>query len=177
MGKTVMRVIVSKGVMTVINDPNPNGFSQSLGEFYQHIDEANRIMDGINQQNNYNLEILRQANEIINNTKNIAPSKPIPQDASLWEQFLERGKYSTHNPQTEGLLDPDRWANFTFDIIKKTMWLLWNSFIGISHWLCLLIAIAGIIAYIAGYKKGGIVSVCSILFYILLKMINMAIGG
>lgn len=172
-----MRVIVSKGVMTVINDPNPNGFSQSLGEFYQHIGEANKLIDDMTQQNNYNQEILRQANEIINSTKNIAPSQPIPQDANWWQDFIERGKYSTHNPQTQGILDPDKWADFTFDVIKKTLWLVWNSFMSMSHWLFLLIAVAGIIAYIAGWKKGGIVSVCSIVLYILLRLINMAMGG
>lgn len=147
-----------------------------MDDFYRNINEANKIMDEIRKTQEYNLNILNSLNNA--SVPAPTPSAPnIPGDSSWWQDFLARGKYSTHNPQNDGLLDPDTWANFAFDVIKKTLWLVWNSFMGISHWLCLLVAVAGILAFIAGYKKGGVVSICSVIFYILLRLINMAIGG
>lgn len=174
-----MIIKITNGIMTVFDQPSQ--FNQDMDNFQKYIGEANKIMDQIRQQQEYNLKIL---NTPITPTPTIPQQVPqIPQaaDNSWWQQFLDRGNYSAHHPQSDGLvqhmLDTDFWANFLNDVIKKTLWMLWTSFTGISHWLCLLICVAGIISFIAGWKKGGVVSILSILFYMLLKLINMAIGG
>jgi hypothetical protein len=50
-------------------------------------------------------------------------------------------------------------------------------FIGISQWLCIIVAVGGILAYLFGYKKGIAFTGGSIAFYVLLKFITIALGG
>lgn len=188
MGRIVTRTIISNGVMTVLN--NPDSVQQNLAEFYQHLDDFYKInAEGqkVIEQNNRILEQLHQYQMHMQAPQHdiiTQPLQKISNDNSYWGNFIERGRRgaeSAVHPQNQdfanNLLNSDNWAEFIFDIIKKTVWLVWNSFMGISHWLFLLIAIGGIIAYIAGWKKGGVVSICSTVFYILLRLINMAIGG
>lgn len=53
-------------------------------------------------------------------------------------------------------------------------WLLngWLKFVGISYWLCLAIATAGVICAILGLPKGKKWAITSIVFYIIIRMVT-----
>ena len=53
-------------------------------------------------------------------------------------------------------------------------WLLngWIKFVGLSYWLCLAIATAGVICAICGIPKGKKWAICSIIFYIIIRMVS-----
>lgn len=144
---------------------------ESLKQFQIHIDSANQIMQEIQKQIDYN-------NNILKNVPVQTPQTSLPDNQTLLQNFIEKGQYHapSNTPQIP-LFDTDYWSNFIVDIVKKSLWLLWNSFIGLSHWLCILVAVCGILAYIMGYKKGIIYTGGSIAFYIIIKLVNLLIGG
>lgn len=91
-------------------------FNQDMSNFQSHINEANKILEGIRADQNYNAEILKKANEIMNNPQAVqemkkviennatAPIQQVPslelpkglpethQSQSWWENFLHRGQ-------------------------------------------------------------------------------------
>ncbi|MDP4174155.1 MAG: hypothetical protein Q8933_09325 [Bacteroidota bacterium] len=185
---STVRTIIHNGVMTVINNPDP--LQQNLSDFYKHLDNFYKIDaqgQQIIQQNNQLIDqfnvISSQMQDELNHLQNsnivAQPIQQIPVNHSWWKDFIDRGNFSNSslNHGNDGILNPDYWSQFVVDVIKKAFWLLWNSFISVSHWLCLLFVAAGIIAYMAGWEKGRVVSALSIIIYVLLKLITMAMGG
>ncbi len=59
-------------------------------------------------------------------------------------------------------------------VIPLQQWLLngWIKFVGLSYWLCLAIATTGVICAICGIPKGKKLAVCSIIFYIIVRMVS-----
>lgn len=94
----------------------------------------------------------------------------------LIKSFIERGKYQAPiNTPTTPVFDVGYWSKFIADIIKSSLWLLWNSFVDISFFICIIIAVAGICLYVFGYKKGIRYTGGSIGFYIVIKFLTLAL--
>lgn len=68
------------------------------------------------------------------------------------------------------------WSGFIFKILKKTTILIIRGLVNISGVICILIAAAGILSYILGYKKGLRYTSGSISFYIIVRLFNMALN-
>jgi hypothetical protein len=92
------------------------GFNQDMSNFQTQINEANKLMESIRSDQNYNAEVLKKINEITNNPQavqeiqkviennatvpiqqvpNLELSKVLPgtnQSQSWWENFLHRGQ-------------------------------------------------------------------------------------
>ena len=54
---------------------------------------------------------------------------------------------------------------------------LWSGFIALSHYVCLFVAIGGVIYYICGIEKGKKVAIVSVLVYVGFQLINWIILG
>lgn len=50
-----------------------------------------------------------------------------------------------------------------------------SGIVGISYWVCMVICIVGLLAYLAGFKKGGRWTTLSIMIYTTLKVILGAV--
>lgn len=59
-------------------------------------------------------------------------------------------------------------------VIPFQKWMLgtWLKFVGLSYWLCLAIATAGVICAILGIDKGKKWAIGSIIFYIIIRMVT-----
>lgn len=59
-------------------------------------------------------------------------------------------------------------------VIPLQNWLLngWIKFVGLSYWICLAVATAGVICAILGIEKGKKFAICSIIFYIIVRMVS-----
>lgn len=59
-------------------------------------------------------------------------------------------------------------------VIPLQSWLLnsWIKFVGLSYWLCLATATAGIICVVLGVEKGKKWAIRSIIFYIIIRMVG-----
>ncbi|MGX7745850.1 hypothetical protein [Rhodopseudomonas parapalustris] len=133
-------------------------FSPELEQFNTNIENANKIMNEIQNQINHNQEILKQTNPL--------------------QDFIQRGQY--HAPQNtpqNAILTSDYWAQLAADAVKKTIWLLWCSFVDISRTISFMGCIIGIMLWAFGVSKGKAITIGSLLFYIIIKIINVAFGG
>lgn len=144
---------------------------QELDTFYKSLNQANSIIEEIKISNQQQMDILNH----VNNTANKVT--PITAEPSQWQQFLEKGKFieSSNTPDTS-LFSPDFWANFVMDVIGKTTTMLFGSLINLSSWLCMILSVAGLLAYVLGYRKGLVVTSGSIAFYIIIRVIKIALG-
>lgn len=149
---------------------------QDLDSFYKSLNQANQIIDEIKISNQQQMDILNGMDRTLNNP--VIKVNPMSStEPSLWQQFVERGKWiEPGNTPDNPLFSTDFWANFVMDVIGKTTAMLFQSLINLSSWVCVIVAVAGLLAYVLGYRKGLIMTSGSIAFYIIVRLIKFALG-
>lgn len=84
-------------------------------------------------------------------------------DKSWLEKFVERGEYHAPNKNVKDAL------------VGKAIKIVFIKVAGVSYWIALFAGVAGIILYVAGWKKAGKVVPISTVAYALIKAIESAI--
>jgi hypothetical protein len=142
--------------LTLITPFTVEGFNAELGEFNKHIGNFNKINSEIQSILQYNNKILAGEVPLTNGvTGSWEVDKSLP----------ELGK--------EILSDPAGWL---FSVIKGTFVLVWNNLFPVLKWLCLIVAIAGILYMLFSDGYGKKYTAGAVIVYFILSILNALIN-
>ena len=141
------------------------GFNADMTEFNKNIDQCTKIYNEIQSQ-------LNQANKIGDKALNSNMMQQLSTNGATgsWEEsqnLSELGK--------QILSDPAAWL---FGVIKNTFVLVWNNLFPVLKWLCLIVAIAGILymLFTDGSKEGKKYTAGAVFLYIIFSILNAFIN-
>lgn len=160
-----------------LNQSKAPTIQDDLSQFHNYMNDVNRILEEINQTNNWNKQIL-------NNDIRVIPQSPIPttpQVAPAKFDFFNKlipDSNSGFMESIKEIVEPLKTIAKFLDYIMhpgKVLFLILNWTIEWSYFLCLIVALAAFILYMLGDKKKLKYIPISITLYILLQAIGVII--